>query len=62
MVMQMDKTSVVTSYMLRCCRDQSDGLLTVYVRQVQSGEERYFHSLQDVMEYIQKQLETDEGS
>lgn len=55
-MIHMDKASIVTSYMLRCCRDQTDGLLTVYLREVRSGEEKYFYSLEDVMNYIKQQL------
>lgn len=60
MVINMEKASAVTSYMLRCCRDQNDGLLSVYLRQVQSGEEKYFSSLEDAMDFIRIQVAPDQ--
>ena len=60
MVINVEKTSAVTSYMLRCCRDQSDGLLSVHLRQVQSGEEKYFSSLEDAMDFIKLQVAPDQ--
>ena len=59
-MINMEKASAVTSYMLRCCRDQNDGLLSVYLRQVQSGEEKYFSSLEDAMDFIKLQIAPDE--
>lgn len=60
MVINVEKASAIISYMLRCCRDQSEGLLSVYLRQVQSGDEKYFSSLEDAMEFIKLQVTPDQ--
>lgn len=52
----MDKGSLVISYTIRCCSDHADGSWRFYLRQVQTGEEKYFATLEDVHVYIKSQL------
>jgi len=51
----MDQNSIVMSYMVRCCLEPN-GCFRVLIRQIVSGEERHFISLQDAFEYIGNQM------
>lgn len=51
----MEKNSIVISYLLRCCME-ANGCFRVYARQVQSGEQQYFTTLEEAAEYIKRQL------
>jgi hypothetical protein len=48
---------MVVSYMLRCYREQSQGPLKIYARNIQSGEEKYFTNLDAATAYIKRHLE-----
>lgn len=53
----MDKGTIIVSFTVRCYREQPGGLLKVHTREVQSGEERYFSSLEAALRYMQRFLD-----
>jgi hypothetical protein len=57
----MEQNSIVMSYMVRCCLEPN-GCFRVLVRQIASGEERHFTSLQDATDYIGRQMKAAQAS
>jgi hypothetical protein len=51
----MEQNSIVMSYMVRCCLEPN-GCFRVLTRQITSGEEHHFTSLEDAADYIQRQM------
>lgn len=48
------------SFMVRCTIE-ANGCFRVLTRQIQSGEERHFTSLEDAAGYMQEQLQAEQG-
>lgn len=52
----MDKGTIIVSFTVRCYRE-SGGQLKVHTREVLSGEERYFSTLEAALHYMQQFLD-----